>query len=102
MKKILFLYLCSIFLFYSNSKLIEIKVQLDSESNRIIFDGHVYKISNESIPDSDTNRKTITNSEEEKSDSFFDGFWFNFVGFSILACFAGACHEWFNSGLFIY
>ena len=90
MKKILFLYLCSIFLFYSNSKLIEIKVQLDSESNRIIFDGQVYKISNESIPDSDANKKTITNSEEEKSDSFFDGFWFNFVGFSILACFAGA------------
>ena len=55
MKKILFLYLCSIFLFYSNSKLIEIKVQLDSESYRTIFDGHVYKISNESIPDSDTN-----------------------------------------------
>ena len=24
------------------------------------------------------------------SDSFIDGFWFNFIGFSILACFAGA------------
>ena len=28
-------------------------------------------------------------SEGEKK-SFFDGFWFNFIGFSILACFAGA------------
>lgn len=29
-------------------------------------------------------------SEPEKSESFFDSFWFNFIGFSILACFAGA------------
>jgi len=90
MKKLLLLYLSSIFLFYTKSQLIEVKAQLDFESNTLIYNGHVFKISNDSFPYSNPDGKVITNSEEEKSDSFFDGFWFNFVGFSILACFAGA------------
>ena len=28
--------------------------------------------------------------EEELNDSFFDGFWFNFIDFTILAFFSGA------------
>ena len=80
MKKIFIIFLFSIIFFLSKGELIDIEAQLDSESNNFIYNGKIYKISNETIPETKTEAET----------SFLDSFWFNFVGFSVLACFAGA------------
>ena len=80
MEKIFILYLFSIIFFLSKGELIDIEVQLDSESNNLIYNGKIYKMSNETLPEKYTEEET----------SFFDSFWFNFIGFTILACFAGA------------
>ena len=91
MKKFFLLYLFSIFFFLSKGKLTEINAQFEHQSDILIYNGKVYKITNETFIESNSDNSTITSkSEEEKSDSFLDGFWFNFIGFSILACFAGA------------
>ena len=91
MKKFFLLYLFSIFFFLSKCKLIDIKALFEHQSDILIYNGKVYKITNETFIESNSDNSTITSkSEEEKSDSFLDGFWFNFIGFSILACFAGA------------
>ena len=91
MKKFFILYLFSIFFFLSKGKLTEINAQFEHQSDILIYNGKVYKITNETFIESNSDNSTITSkSEEEKSDSFLDGFWFNFIGFSILACFAGA------------
>ena len=80
MEKIFILYLFSIIFFLSKGELIDIEAQLDSESNNLIYNGKSYKMSNETLPEKYTEEET----------SFFDSFWFNFIGFTILACFAGA------------
>ena len=80
MEKIFILYLFSIIFFLSKGELIDIEAQLDSESNNLIYNGKIYKLSNETLPEKYTEEET----------SFFDSFWFNFIGFTILACFAGA------------
>ena len=80
MEKIFILYLFSIIFFLSKGELIDIEAQLDSESNNLIYNGKIYKMSNETLPEKYTEEET----------SFFDSFWFNFIGFTILACFAGA------------
>ena len=80
MEKIFILYLFSIIFFLSKGELMDIEAQLDSESNNLIYNGKIYKMSNETLPEKYTEEET----------SFFDSFWFNFIGFTILACFAGA------------
>lgn len=89
-KNFIFLYISSIFLIHTKTKLIDVKAQFDSNSNILVYNGKIYTIVNNSdIPEND--HKVISfNSEHEESDSFFDSFWFNFIGFTILACFAGA------------
>ena len=44
----------------------------------------------ESYFSSFANDTTPSSQEKEKSKSFFDSFWFNFIGFTVLAIFAGA------------
>ena len=93
MKIVPIFYLISNFLIHSKSKLIEVKAKYDPQSNTLRYNGQIYTISmisNNSFPDLNNYEIISLNSREEKGDSFFDGFWFNFIGFSILACFAGA------------
>ena len=89
MKKLLILCFSSIFFFHSKSKLIGVKTNYDSKSDVLIYNGKVYKITNDSLINPN-DKEIISFNSEEKSDSFLDSFWFNFVGFSVLACFAGA------------
>ena len=51
MEKIFILYLFSIIFFLSKGELIDIEAQLDSESNNLIYNGKIYKISNETLPE---------------------------------------------------
>ena len=79
--------------FYYCRELISVQAQYDPITKTLIYNGNSYKISEqkEIFQDYYSETEIISlNSEEKKSDSFFDGFWFNFIGFSILACFAGA------------
>ena len=78
-------------LFYCK-ELISVQAQYDPTTKTLIYNGNSYKISEQKEIFKDYSETEIIslNSEEKKSDSFFDGFWFNFIGFSILACFAGA------------
>ena len=89
-------FLLSLFLFYfiKCKQLIPVQAVLDPETNTLLYNGKAYKILelnalSEQNP-SDNEAPIIFHGEEELSDSFFDGFWFNFIGFTILACFAGA------------
>ena len=83
---------------FSCNQLISVQAKYDPVSDFLIFEGKIYKISNISI--------TVNQSQEEKkiqeplsffgeeeeeplTDSFFDGFWFNFIGFTLLSGFAG-------------
>ena len=88
MKKMFFLYILSLFVIQSNCKLIEVIADFDSNLNLLIYNGKVFKMTDDYNYFSSQN--DTAPSEPEKSESFFDGFWFNFIGFSILACFAGA------------
>ena len=88
MKKMIFLYILSLFVIQSNCKLIEVIADFDSNLNLLIYNGKVFKMTDDYNYFSSQN--DTAPSEPEKSESFFDGFWFNFIGFSILACFAGA------------
>ena len=88
-KKFIFLYISSIFLFHAKCKLIDVKAHFEPNSNILVYNGKIYTISNDSnIPEND-HKIIALNSEKEENVSFFDGFWFNLIGFTILACFAG-------------
>ena len=78
--------------FFYCKELISVQAQYDPTTKTLIYNGNSYKISEQKEIFQDYSETEIIslNSEEKKSDSFFDGFWFNFIGFSILACFAGA------------
>ena len=88
---------CLIIIFFLSNffyciELISVQAQYDPTTKTLIYNGNSYKISEQKEIFQDYSETEIIslNSEEKKSDSFFDGFWFNFIGFSILACFAGA------------
>ena len=78
--------------FFYCKELISVQAQYDPTTKTLIYNGNSYKISEQKEIFQDYSETEIIslNSEEKKSDSFFDGFWFNFIGFSVLACFAGA------------
>ncbi len=76
-----------------------VQAQYDPITKTLIYNGLSYKISeqqnlNQEYSYTEKQIMSFSSEEEEKekkkSDSFFDGFWFNFIGFSVLACFAGA------------
>ena len=90
MKNILFILILNLFFFETNCKLNEVIADFDSNSNVLIFNGKVFKMTEESYFSSFANDTTPSSQEKEKSKSFFDSFWFNFTGFTILAVFAGA------------
>ena len=90
MKNILFILMLSLFFFETNCKLNEVIADFDSNSNVLIFNGKVFKMTEESYFSSFANDTTPSSQEKEKSKSFFDSFWFNFIGFTVLAIFAGA------------
>ena len=78
--------------FINCKELVSVQAQYDPTTKTLIYNGNSYKISEQKEIFQDYSETEIIslNSEEKKSDSFFDGFWFNFIGFSILACLAGA------------
>ena len=90
MKNILFILILNLFFFETNCKLNEVIADFDSNSNILIFNGKVFKMTEESYFSSFANDTTPSSQEKEKSKSFFDSFWFNFIGFTVLAIFAGA------------
>ena len=90
MKNILFILILNLLFFETNCKLNEVIADFDSNSNVLIFNGKVFKMTEESYFSSFANDTTPSSQEKEKSKSFFDSFWFNFIGFTILAIFAGA------------
>ena len=97
MIKIIQLYFFSIvFIAFINCKtLISVQAQFDPNTNTLIYNGNYYKLSDyESLYqgqyEPEIPEPIAFHSGEKNSDSFFDGFWFNFIGFSILAVFAGA------------
>ena len=97
MIKIIQLYFFSIvFIAFINCKtLISVQAQFDPNTNTLIYNGNYYKLSDyESLYqgqyEPEIPEPIAFHSGEKSSDSFFDGFWFNFIGFSILAVFAGA------------
>ena len=89
-------YLILFISFINSNPLIPVQAQFDPITNTLIYNGNTYKISEQNTlveeykPKNDEIVSFHGGEDEEKSDSFFDGFWFNFIGFSILACFAGA------------
>ena len=90
MKNILLILILNLFFFETNCKLNEVIADFDSNSNVLIFNGKVFKMTEESYFSSFANDTTPSSQEKEKSKSFFDSFWFNFIGFTVLAIFAGA------------
>ena len=96
MRNLLLFYLLSIifFSFINCNSLIQVQAQFDPISNTLIYNGNTYKISEQNtlIEEYKPEYEEIISfhGNEEKSDSFFDGFWFNFIGFTLLAVFAGA------------
>ena len=90
MKNILFILILNLFFFETHCKLNEVIADFDSNSNVLIFNGKVFKMTEESYFSSFANDTTPSSQEKEKSKSFFDSFWFNFIGFTVLAIFAGA------------
>ena len=90
LKNILFILILNLFIFETNCKLNEVIADFDSNSNVLIFNGKVFKMTEESYFSSFANDTTPSSQEKEKSKSFFDSFWFNFIGFTVLAIFAGA------------
>ena len=92
------LYSILILLFYisfiESNSLIDVQAKYDPITNTLIYNGNTYIISEINILEKEYKTeikapKSFKN-EEELGDSFFDGFWFNFIGFTVLACFAGA------------
>jgi CBS domain containing-hemolysin-like protein len=79
--------------FINCKELVSVQAQYDPATKTLIYNGYSYKkLEQKEIEFQDYSETEMIsfNSEEKKSDSFFDGFWFNFIGFSVLACFAGA------------
>ena len=75
--------------------LVPVQAEFDPQTNSLLYNGKTYIISelntlSEQNPSENEVPIILHGGEEELSDSFFDGFWFNFIGFTILACFAGA------------
>ena len=89
-------FLLSILLFLNIiycKELVSVQALYDPITKTLLYNGYSYKpsIKKEIYRDYYDSKMVSFHSEEaKKSDSFFDGFWFNFIGFSILACFAGA------------
>ena len=98
MEKIYFLilFLLISISFITCNSLTKVEAQYDPITNSLHYNGNIYKNSEmnkliEEEPEEANNPIIILKHQsEEKGDSFFDGFWFNFIGFTILACFAGA------------
>ena len=91
------LFLLSILFVYiiKCKQLIPVQAEFDPQTNSLLYNGKTYKVSelntlSEQNPSENEEPIILHGGEEELSDSFFDGFWFNFIGFTILACFAGA------------
>ena len=82
--------LLSLFFLQTNCKLNEVIADFDSNSNILIYNGKIFKMIEDSYFSLFANDTKTLNEEKEKSKSFFDSFWFNFIGFTILAIFAGA------------
>ena len=66
-------------------ELVSVQAQYDPITKTLIYDGYSYKNTEqkEIVFQEETDMISF-NSEEKKSDNFFDGFWFNFIGFSAL------------------
>ena len=94
MEKLNLLLLLSLFnfSFINSNSLIPVEAHYDPITNSLHYNGNTYKISeiNSYLEESPIEQIPIILHAKENSDSFFDGFWFNFIGFSALACFAGA------------
>ena len=85
------IYILFLLAFQINSRLLnEVIAEYDSSANILIYNGKVFKMTDETYFRSFSNDTTPSAPEKEKSKSFFDSFWFNFIGFTILAVFAGA------------
>ncbi len=92
------LYSILILLFYisfvESNSLIDVQAKYDPITNTLIYNGNTYIISEINILEKEYKTEIKApksfKEEEELGDSFFDGFWFNFIGFTVLACFAGA------------
>ena len=92
------LYSILILLFYisfiESNSLIDVQAKYDPITNTLIYNGNTYIISEINILEKEYKTEIKApksfKKEEELGDSFFDGFWFNFIGFTVLACFAGA------------
>ena len=97
MKRINILFLLTIFSINFNdcNTLIPVQAQYDPITNSLLYNGNTYQLSQFNTfaeKNFSENQIPISFHEkegEEKSNSFFDGFWFNFIGFSLLSCFAG-------------
>ena len=79
--------------FIESDSLIDVHAKYDPITNTLIYNGNKYIISEiNSLPKTYQPKLEAKSfkKEEESGDSFFDGFWFNFIGFTVLACFAGA------------
>ena len=57
-----------------------VKAQYDDETNTLIYNESLYTYSGKATPEESLN----------VFEEFIEGFWFNFIGFTILAVFAGA------------
>jgi CBS domain containing-hemolysin-like protein len=94
MKRLYRILIIFVFLsFIESDSLIDVHAKYDPITNTLIFKGNKYIISEINSLAKTYQPKLETKSfkkEEESGDSFFDGFWFNFIGFTVLACFAGA------------
>ena len=100
MRKICIFYLLSISSYLINCRqLIPVQAQFDPISNTLIYEGSIYTATNMDISIYQEGQEKMEiqepllfhgEEEEVKGDSFFDGFWFNFIGFTLLSCFAGA------------
>ena len=80
--------------FIESNSLIDVQAKYDPITNTLIYNGNTYIISEINILEKEYKTEIKApksfKKEEELGDSFFDGFWFNFIGFTVLACFAGA------------
>ena len=98
MEKIYFLilFLLISISFITCNSLTKVEAQYDPITNSLHYNGNIYKNSEmnklieEETEEANNPIIILKHQSEEKRDSFFDGFWFNFIGFTILACFAGA------------
>ena len=85
------IYILFLLAFQVNSRLLnEVIAEYDSSDNILIYNGKIFKMTDEPYFMSFSNDTTPPAPEKEKSKSFLDSFWFNFIGFTILAIFAGA------------